>query len=132
MKRLLTIATICSTILLVGCETVPVSPEQLLAADYGAPMSAKQCTDTTEGLIRSTLKDPMSAQFLHTTPCYKGYMKQGYLKGGKINFGYLQIGQVNAKNSYGGYVGFRAYNAVIKNGAVVDYCIVEPQYGICE
>lgn len=129
MKKL---SFIAFAILLAGCETVPVSPEQERVADYGASMTETQCTEIAEAFIRKTLKDPMSAQFIRATPCIKGYMKQSYFKGGKINFGYLQRGQVNAKNSYGGYVGFRPYNAIIKNGVVLDYCIVEPQYGICE
>ncbi len=120
------------SILLAGCQTMSATPEQELAADYGALMTEQQCAEIAEGFIRTTLKDPMSAQFIRTMPCVKGHMKQSLIKGGNTNFGYLHRGQVNAKNSYGGYVGFRPYNMIIKNGVVMDYCVVEPRYGICE
>jgi hypothetical protein len=93
-------------------------------------MSEKQCTDVAENYIRSTLKDPFSAQFSSTGACTKGAMKQGFLQGGATFFGYLQKGAVNAKNSYGGYVGFRPYMAIIHDGIVVNYCI-EDKDGIC-
>jgi len=127
MRRLFTVIAVCA---LAGCNTAPITQAELDNADYGQPMTAKQCTDVAEQFVRSTLKDPMSAQFTSGGACVKGALRDGLIRGGTTHFGYLQTGTVNAKNSYGGYVGFRPYKVVMRNGIVVSDCIGD-QDGIC-
>ena len=129
MKSLLIISA--AAFLLTACAAPQLNQSQLDSADYGSPMSAAACTSLAETHIKGTLKDPFSAQFVHGQPCYRGAMKQSLLKGGAWLFGYLQEGTVNAKNSYGGYVGFRQYKALMRGNMVVNYCIIDPADGIC-
>lgn len=62
--------------------------------------------------FENTLKDPESARFRFYDP-QKAHANSGLLEGGKIRWvGYLIRVDVNAKNSYGGYVGFKPYMAL--------------------
>lgn len=128
MKQLITILILIGA--LTGCNTAPIAQAELDNADYGQPMTTQQCANVAEQFIRSTLKDPMSAQFTTYSKCVKGVLRDGLINGGKTHFGYLQKGTVNAKNSYGGYVGFRSYQAIIRDEIVVSYCIINED-GIC-
>ena len=62
-----------------------------------------------ESLVRQTLKDPDSAKF------------NSFYRQFGDGVGYV-CGIVNAKNSYGGYVGNRNYyvHLTVKNGKVID------------
>lgn len=104
-----------------GCASLP-TPEELSTADYGNDMTPEQCTAAVERTLSGTLKDPSSAQFRHS-PCIHGAMNSVPIMGLPVAYGWLQQGQLNAKNSYGGYVGFRQYIAIIRNGAVIRYCL---------
>jgi hypothetical protein len=68
------------------------------------------------------LKDPVSAQYRFSEP-RKGLLKPW--SGGKF-YGYLVLTAINAKNSYGGYTGFKNAMFVIRNGQVVQYSIDGP------
>lgn len=129
MKKHLPISSVL--LLLAGCAAPQLSQTELANADYGRQATATECTSIAEDYIKATLKDPFSAQFVHGRACYKGALKRSLMQGGSWVFGYLQEGTVNAKNSYGGYVGFRSYKALIRDGIVVNYCTVDPADGIC-
>ena len=103
--------------------TKPVHPNS-----FGYQQSSDDCIKKTEKVIRLHLKDPTSAIFQHK-PCYKGYMGGGLFS--PKEYGYLQTGLVNAKNSYGGYTGFYKYNTLIRNDKVVYYCIADNELGLC-
>lgn len=115
--------------LLTGCASAPTQQE-IANADYGTPMSEDQCRRIAEQDIANQLKDPNSAQFRDEQPCYKGWLSSAPLLGMKAAFGYVQKGEVNGKNSFGGYVGFSPYLVLIKNGQVVRSCITDSD-GIC-
>ena len=117
-----------ATSILSGCVSGPTQ-QQLTNADYGRDIEASECVRIAEQTISNGLKDPSSAIFRHS-PCFKGYAGSVPLMGMGVAFGWLQTGQVNAKNSYGGYVGFRKYHALIKNGQVIRYCISDKD-GLC-
>lgn len=80
--------------------------------------------------ISNKLKDPSSAQFRNEQPCFKGWMSSVPIMGLKAAFGYLQKGEVNGKNAYGGYVGFRPYMVLMRNGTVIRSCFTDAD-GIC-
>ena len=131
MKHTMALRTIClyfSATLLGACTSVP-SQNEVAKADYGIDMSTRDCVTAAEQTIASGLKDPGSAQFTHA-PCEKGYWQSVPIMGMSVAFGYFQKGSVNAKNAYGGYVGFRPYSALIRNGRVIRYCISDSN-GIC-
>ncbi len=112
-----------------GCASAP-SMQQIAAADYGQPMTPSECLGIARQAIADQLKDPSSAQFRNETPCHTGYSNNVPLLGRSAQFGYIQNGDVNAKNAFGGYVGFRPYHVLIRNGIVVASCITDAN-GIC-
>ena len=115
-------------IFLGGCVAKGPTDLQLSNADYGNHISPARCVEIAEAQIRGVLKDPYTAQFTHQ-PCYRGWGSSVPMLGFEVEFGYVQSGTVNAKNSFGGYTGSSIYNVLIKNGRVLRYCIEDD--GIC-
>jgi hypothetical protein len=116
------------SILLTSCASAPSSGD-LANADYGRVMNTSECKSIAEAKIRSTLKDPGSAMFT-SSGCATGYWSSVPIMGLPIAYGYIQSGTVNGKNSFGGYVGARTYSALIRDGAVVRYCVTDND-GLC-
>ena len=112
-----------------GCASAP-NQKEIAEANYGNPMSPADCKALAQRTIASQLKDPSSAQFRSEQPCFKGWLSSVPIYGMKAEFGYLQKGEVNGKNSYGGYVGFRPYMVIMRNGSVVRSCLTDSD-GIC-
>jgi len=119
---------VITVILLTSCASKPTQNE-LLSADYGRDMSPEECVSIAQDTISRGLKDPSSAQFRHGT-CVKGYWSSVPIMSLKKAYGWYQVGEVNAKNSYGGYVGFKPYQILMKDGYVVRYCITDNK-GYC-
>lgn len=113
---------------LAGCASGPTQ-EQVNSANYGREIAAQECISLGERVIAGSLKDPAAAQF-RNSGCSKGYWGSVPIMGLGVEFGWLQTGEVNGKNSYGGYVGFRPYQVLIRDGAVIRYCISDKD-GIC-
>lgn len=113
---------------LAACASGPTQ-EQLSGANYGRDIPAAECVAVAERVIADRLKDPGSAQF-RNSQCFKGYWNSVPLLGMDVKFGWIQKGEVNGKHSYGGYVGFRPYQVLIRDGAAIRYCISDAD-GIC-
>lgn len=128
MKTKLAMLVITSSLLLTACATAPTQ-EAIATADYGKDMTPAECITLAETVVSNGFNDPSSAQFRHK-PCFKGAMNSVPILGMKAAFGWIQQGEVNAKNVYGGYVGFRPYNVLIKDGSVVRYCVTDKD-GLC-
>jgi hypothetical protein len=111
-----------------GCASAP-SQEQMQNANYGRDLSSVECTEVAERVVADTLKDPGAAQF-RNMPCSKGYWKSVPIMGMGVEFGWIQKGEVNGKNSFGGYVGFRPYQVLIRDGVAIRYCVSD-QNGVC-
>ncbi len=95
----------------------PANPEVVASADYGA--YPKNYESIVKSYISSTLKDPFSARFQFKKP-FKAYLRNAPVTGGEPSvFGYMVYANVNAKNSYGAYVGWKPYKVLIRNGNVV-------------
>lgn len=102
--------------ILTACSTMAPT-EQVEAIDYGPPPTNYEARVKT--LISLSLKDPDSAQFKFSEP-FKGYTRKAPLSGGGIKTaGWIVRVFVNAKNSYGGYVGFREYQFLFKDDKYV-------------
>lgn len=102
-----------------GCESTPkgATGAPLQESDFG-PLPADHST-IFAGYLASYLKDPYSAQVTH----YAGPAKFVGATGFSFNvkgYGWASCYAVNAKNSFGGYTGARAYLAVIRNGRIVE------------
>lgn len=111
MGKLL-LVLLSTIILLTGCSGTPTS-EQLASADYGR--YPKNYEKVIKDYMQSQLKDPDSATYK-----FRNIPKSGWSSLGKTLFGYRLCVEINAKNSYGGYVGSRMSYFMIKNDVVID------------
>lgn len=116
LKRLAVTALITTTLAVTGCTSSPVDPAKVASGDYGDFPTNYQ--ETVKGYFQQTLKDPYSAQYKFGTP-YKGYLREAPINGGQPSvYGYIVDCSVNAKNSYGGYVGDKFYRMFLKSNTV--------------
>jgi hypothetical protein len=99
--------------ILVGCTAPPPTQQELAAANYGPP--PKNYKATVMMFMGGILKDPESARYGFYIEPAKGYM------GASRKFGWATCATINAKNSFGGYVGAKLYFLLIRNDVVVDY-----------
>jgi hypothetical protein len=118
VKLIMVLATMT---FLASCASGPTK-SQLENADYGREMSSVECVSIAESIISSGLKDPSSAQFKHGR-LFKGHWNSVPILGMGVVFGWIQQGEVNGKNSYGGYVGFKSYQVLIKDGKAVRWAL---------
>lgn len=98
-----------------ACSTVPVHELSLC----GSPPTTEEAQQAVEGAVSSMgLKDPYSAQVenIRIVEPYRHY--RGVFKGG-YDYGWLITFALNAKNSYGAYVGFRTYQIMRTEGGAV-------------
>ena len=92
-------------------------------------MTAGQCIAIAERVIADSLRDPDSARFRHGG-CKKSWWESAPLVGMKVAFGWVQTGQVNGKNAYGAYVGYRPYHVLMRDGVAIRYCVIDSE-GLC-
>ena len=110
-----------------GCSNIPTE-EELANGDYGSVQLPDVCVSIAEAKIKRHLKDPGSAIFSHEK-CVRTYQGNAIIL--PLQFGYLQRGFVNARNSYGGYVGDRRYEVLINNGRVIRWCMASSTPELC-
>ena len=118
MHKIITILALAA--LLLGCATP--TQQELAAADYGSYPADFETI--IKSYMQATLKDPESAryQFLNSP-------KSGWNGFGGVKYGYVVCVRINAKNSYGGYVGNRMSYFMIRNGRVIDASHGDGNYG---
>ena len=104
-----------SVALLASCATTPLD-EELCHTGYGAPLTT-DWRSAIRSWFHDQLKDPSSAQYEFTQP-RKGYARTPPSEGEKLVVGYKVIAEVNAKNTYGDYAGFRPYLFIFRNNAI--------------
>lgn len=99
------IAVIVVATVLTGCAGAFKKPDP--AADYGLPpLNYEQAT---KDYFHEILKDPYSAKYRFEAP-QKAYMNTGLAYGGGVKWqGWLVDVRINAKNSFGGYIGEKPY-----------------------
>lgn len=105
-------------ILVAGCVHAPPSAEQLTAADYGSPISQPEAEDAARAFLKRYLKDPESAEMDWGT-VQKRWLREAPINGGKLKFGYMLTANINAKNSFGAYTGYKPYQFFFFNGTLV-------------
>ena len=109
------IAVLIFALLLSACASGPPTSEELSRADYGSPISQSDAETRAKQFLRRHLKDPGSAIY-EWNPVYSGWMREAPIHGGGLEFGYILDGSINAKNSFGAYVGLKAYKFIFYNG----------------
>lgn len=96
-----------------ACSTAPTG-EQVAQADYGF------YPENYEVIVRNyynkTLKDPESVKYQGITSPQKYWVSKRFQD---TSYGYLVCVTLNAKNSYGGYVGYNTDGILIKNGSII-------------
>lgn len=95
------------------------TPEQIAAADYGRDMTQEEVEDLARAKMQTFLKDPDSAQW-KCEPIKKGWIvhNNGFRKDTTM-YGWQVNCMINAKNSYGGYVGYREHKFYARDGALI-------------
>ena len=108
---------LCFLTLMVGCTTMqPINQSVLDNADYGK--YPENYEEIVKAYFSRILKDPYSAVYRFEKP-YKAYLREAPVSGGAPRtFGYIVEVGVNAKNSFGGYVGEKYYKLFIRNGYI--------------
>lgn len=131
------IFTFALTVMLVGCASAPTELE-IQNANYGQEVDISTCIDVAQRFIRNKMKDPNSALFTDVK-CYQGWEGNVPIAGVYATYGYRFVGNVNAKNSYGGYTGYSPFSGIVRDNGdgrgarVVRYCIVSStdEYQTC-
>ncbi len=117
MTKLLAGTLVSLLLLVTGCATTDqVTRAEIASADFGAYPTNYE-TIIKEHLYR-TLIDPTSLLIEFTGTPYQGYCYAPVSVPNGQNFGYGVPVRINAKNSYGGYVGWKGHVAYIRNGTV--------------
>lgn len=100
-----------------GCATAPSAQDQLKAYYGPQPTDAEQ-------IIRShmdhVLKDPMSATYRLQGWPKTMWVKPGLLAG-PFKYGWGICAGINARNSFGGYVGEKMYFFLIQDDQVIHF-----------
>lgn len=113
MLRFLSITIVSA--FLVGCAASPPTAEQLANADYGTPIAQADAEAKATAWLKTVLKDPESAQ-IDWGRVEQGWARHAPIDGGGLMFGYRMDAQINARNGFGGYTGYKAYLFIFKNG----------------
>jgi len=120
--KLVTLLLSIAALAFSGCATLPSHTEQLAQAEamgYGAELPADYQEVIRDSMLQ-VLKDGYSAQYQFEAP-YKGWITGKAPSGlpGVEVAGWIVPAAVNAKNSYGAYVGFKPYKFLIRDGRVI-------------
>ncbi|MCU1783717.1 hypothetical protein NTD80_13215 [Pseudomonas sp. 13B_2.1_Bac1] len=114
LKQLKTAVMMVMVLAIAGCSSAQVDPASVAGENYGPYPDDYQ--ETVKAYFQEHLKDPYTAQYRFKMP-YKAYLRDAPVSGGKpIVFGYVVECGVNAKNSYGAYIGEKVYTLFLRNG----------------
>lgn len=122
--------SIALAVSLAGCMSMPRGPSgaELAEADYGAPIGGPEAEAIAREFMASTLKDPHSAEW-RCGPTSPQYITDGVVYGGATHFGWGLECAINARNSFGGYTGFRTYQFLFRDGRLIAAYTQELQRG---
>ena len=113
-----TLIIFAMTVLLSACAGAPIPKKsEVEAADYGSKPSSEYAQELVRQYMAKRLYDPYSATFTCTEPLRawaSGSIMVHAELGGRIHYGYLLHCSINAKNRFGGYVGAKGYNFMIR------------------
>jgi hypothetical protein len=102
---------------LTGCATVP-SASEIAAVGYGQPLTIDWQAAVKEWFLND-LKDPLSAQYIFYSKPVPGYVTLSPVEGEKLLVGYKVVVKANAKNGFGGFVGFKPYLFLFRDNRLI-------------
>lgn len=109
---------------IVGCGSLAVKPNQSdLNVDYGIYPDNYQ--EIAKEYIGSGLKDPYSAIYTFSEPKKGKYPT-------RPRYAWAICGSVNAKNSFGGYVGVMPFVLKVRDGKVLQYETHAVALSVCD
>jgi hypothetical protein len=112
-----TIALLLAMLALSSCASTAVKPEEAAKLNYGA--APAQPEEDAKAYFETRLKDPRSAEYRFKKP-FRGYTREIPISGGGVRTaGWVMITQVNAKNGFGGYTGWKTYRLFFKDGKLL-------------
>lgn len=121
MKRIFIGLVVCLCIIITSCA-IPFrggpNKEEMDAADFGPiPIDYEIAI---KKWIKDNLRDPFSAQIEEIGQPKKGWWGQlgGLAVARDIKYGWVVTANINAKNAYGGYVGFKKYWFYFRDGEI--------------
>lgn len=97
-----------------GCASAPTADE-MASADYGGPISQEDAKAKALALLKTTLKDPTSAE-IDWGYVSTGWVRTAPLEGGRLMWGYILDAKVNSKNGFGGYTGYSPMKFLFRDG----------------
>lgn len=110
--------TLNTVVLLIfcGCAGTPPTIDEFTKADYGEKPDKSTYELKVKTYFEGCLKDPESAKYKFEKPIKGWYGKTLSNLAGprKIDYGWIVLVRVNAKNSYGGYTGYKSYNCLFR------------------
>lgn len=124
MRRLIALVILGGLVLIAGCAQKPTQ-QQIDSADYGYAITQYDAQKQVQDFFSMYLKDPSSAQYSFGD-VYKGYYVGSAFEGRKLQPGYMLDVRVNAKNSFGGYVGAKPYRFLFRNAKMVSAWEITP------
>lgn len=105
-------------ILVTSCTTINVKPEEEYLC--GPAPTYEQAQNAIKTFIeRSGLKDPNSAQIRDIRIGERSAWVKGLINGGGYNYGWTIKFEINAKNSFGAYVGFTRREVLLQPDGLV-------------
>lgn len=116
MKK--TAAIALTALMLAGCAATVPTHEQQANAYYGELVKQEHAQEVAKAYFETRLKDPDTAQY-RFDDLHSGWIKDAPISGGKFHFGFILPVKVNAKNSYGGYTGYKPYSLLFRDDKLV-------------
>jgi hypothetical protein len=109
-KILLLLVLVCA-----GCASI--STEEISHANF-APLPPDY-QQQIQAFMSGRLKDPYSATYAFA-PAKKAFVQEGIAVGNRKLIGLVVPTNINAKNSFGGYVGAKLYYFMFADGQLYD------------
>lgn len=121
IKNIRLFALFILTTLIVACAKQP-SFEEMATWDYGP--YPEQYEEIVKNYMSRSLFDPYSAQYIFNGSPSKNYLMRPF---GETLYGWHGTVSVNAKNRFGGYVGYHTFDYIIRYGTIIYF---EEKYNI--
>ena len=121
MRRIFIILAVYLCIIAIGCA-IPFrggpSKEEMDRADFGP--APTDCEKVIKKWMKDNLRDPFSAQIEEISQPEKSWWGQlgGLAVARDIKYGWVVTAKINAKNAYGGYIGFKKYWFYFRDGEI--------------
>jgi hypothetical protein len=117
-----TVTVIAVGLLIAACGINPSkpTPKQLAVADYGAMPTRYEAV--IHKYFAEVSKDPDSVQYRAITAPEKGYVIRKAPFSGiySFDYGWQVMANVNGKNSYGGYTGFKIWSFMFRGDEIIN------------